>query len=615
MLRWFDPPTEARSGFGTQMIRIGILSAALLVHVSGVSIASSVGRAPQFVTIDFRNGLPTADSSTGHAVADLRSSKEVPESALGAHEIQIYRAAASRGDPVGEFYLGEAYYDGVGVSQDQSRGIGYLRSAAVRGYARAETFLGIVEYLQAPGAPGRSRAWYWLHQGAHDGNRLAQRDLGIISLDDRSSSSVDDAMHWLHLAALQGDVVSQRLMGELNATTSSDTPSPEAAVFWLTEAAKDGDRIALSDLIHIWSMTKQIHAGFGPPETLSGALVLTTSPQTATQLGNFYFGRSPASAALAVELYRGAAQNGYGPASFGLAEAYLFGRGITANAYLARRGFKDATAQGYVRARVNLGTMYYQGMGVRKSLTRAASEYRLAATHGSAQGAYYLAMMFQTGQGVKMNVPEALHWYRVAAGRGLPVAQRVVASLPNPRSAGISPAQQRVYWLRRAAEGGDAVAARELAELYRRGVGVKLSRPRALHWLQRAAKLGDQPALVDSALLEATEPTTANQARAGRSALRRMALAGSSSAGFNLGALYARGDGVTRDDHRAVIWWTVAARQHDQDAMIALAIAYISGAGVKEDRSKAVTLLKQVRVQNLDPERRRIVEQKLITLH
>jgi TPR repeat protein len=54
-----------------------------------------------------------------------------------------------------------------------------------------------------------------------------------------------------------------------------------------------------------------------------------------------------------------------------------------------------------------------------------------------------------------------------------------------------------------------------------------------------------------------------------------------------IGILYASGDGVPRDDRRAVEWYRKAAARGDATAMFGLASAYHRGAGVPRDPETA----------------------------
>ena len=56
---------------------------------------------------------------------------------------------------------------------------------------------------------------------------------------------------------------------------------------------------------------------------------------------------------------------------------------------------------------------------------------------------------------------------------------------------------------------------------------------------------------------------------------------------FNLGLLYANGQGVTQDYAKAREWFEKAAAEGDADAMNNLGILYHNGQGVPQDDAKA----------------------------
>jgi TPR repeat protein len=70
--------------------------------------------------------------------------------------------------------------------------------------------------------------------------------------------------------------------------------------------------------------------------------------------------------------------------------------------------------------------------------------------------------------------------------------------------------------------------------------------------------------------------------------LLRAAERGDPMAQFAIGAKYATGDGVPRDDVEAVGWWRRAAEQGFVDAELSLAAAYLNGLGVPKDHAEAV---------------------------
>ena len=65
--------------------------------------------------------------------------------------------------------------------------------------------------------------------------------------------------------------------------------------------------------------------------------------------------------------------------------------------------------------------------------------------------------------------------------------------------------------------------------------------------------------------------------------LRELAAKGEVSAQFNLGFMYANGQGVTQDYVEAVRWYRKAADQEDAAAQYNLGIRYDNGQGVTQD--------------------------------
>lgn len=66
-----------------------------------------------------------------------------------------------------------------------------------------------------------------------------------------------------------------------------------------------------------------------------------------------------------------------------------------------------------------------------------------------------------------------------------------------------------------------------------------------------------------------------------------LAQKGFADAQYNLGWLYANGNGLAVDIAQALDWWRKAARQGHADAQFAVALTYTTGEGVKQDLQKA----------------------------
>ena len=70
--------------------------------------------------------------------------------------------------------------------------------------------------------------------------------------------------------------------------------------------------------------------------------------------------------------------------------------------------------------------------------------------------------------------------------------------------------------------------------------------------------------------------------------IRQAAEQGEAKAQYNLGVMYAEGEGVPEDDRKAVKWYRKAAEQGNAPAQYNLGVKYAKGEGVPEDDRKAV---------------------------
>ena len=135
------------------------------------------------------------------------------------------------------------------------------------------------------------------------------------------------------------------------------------------------------------------------------------------------------------------------------------------------------------------------------------------------------------------------------------------------------------------------------AEDMRELLFVKLQRfPRArTHERQRSIALVAAVALVSLGCTDwSKECDAAFQAQDYESAAKSCAQAaenGDASAQYNLGWMYAVGEGVPEDDAKTFEWYTKAAEQGDALGQLGVGRAYAEGEGVPEDKAKAVEWL------------------------
>jgi hypothetical protein len=70
--------------------------------------------------------------------------------AMQANVVEFYRRAAEKGEPFGEFRMGEFYRDGNGVPKDESTAVFYFKRAAAHGEKGAEEALDKIEKRPQP---------------------------------------------------------------------------------------------------------------------------------------------------------------------------------------------------------------------------------------------------------------------------------------------------------------------------------------------------------------------------------------------------------------------------------------------------------------------------------
>jgi len=222
----------------------------------------------------------------------------------------------------------------------------------------------------------------------------------------------------------------------------------------------------------------------------------------------------------ALRLWRPLAEQGNATAQFALGKMYVHGEGVPQDDAEALKWYRLAAEQGYADAQSNLGAMYALGRGVSEDDAEALKWYRLAAEQGDAAAQYVLGKVHQDGEGVPQDDAEALKWYRLAAEQGQPDAQF------------------------------------NLGVMYAMGQGVPQDDAEAVKWWRLAAQ--NATGLMDHG-------TRAQNA---------------------LGQMYADGE-VPQDYAEAVKWYRLAAEQGDAAAQFNLGVMYAMGQGVPQDYVEA----------------------------
>lgn len=103
--------------------------------------------------------LPTAmallrkAADQNHSRAQARLADMLRVSEFGPESLGLYRKSAAQGDPAGQFGLGRAYAEGMGVPKDPVQALEWYRKAEAQNYGPALDELGRAHRAGALGLP------------------------------------------------------------------------------------------------------------------------------------------------------------------------------------------------------------------------------------------------------------------------------------------------------------------------------------------------------------------------------------------------------------------------------------------------------------------------------
>jgi len=351
---------------------------------------------------------------------------------------------------------------------------------------------------------------------------------------------------------------------------------------------------------------------------------------------------------MAVQWMEKSAKQGFAKAEYEYAMMLEFGRGVSkANAGKVARWYQKAAEKNHPDAMLKLSKLYHNGLGFRKDESKAltwamkaedrhtphASIFRQKITKnvlqqaesGVADAQYMLAKLYHEGRGVEQDKGLALEWFTKAAERGHSEAQYALAKTL-VEAGDENNLDQALQWFEKAAKQGHTQAGSAsvaiLAMQGATGERAKSAWRWMYHGMQRNEKKAEYnlAAALNSGLFGLsnsgfdTGPWLKNAAQAGiveaqndyavylklnhqdtQGSIKWLTKAALTDvkAQFNLGFIYARGDGVTPDDDSAVHWWGLAEKQGSTRAKMMLGLFFDLGRGVGRSEKKAVTWYKK----------------------
>lgn len=167
------------------------------------------------------------------------------------------KAQAENGDARAQYLIGNCYYDGNGIDEDEDEAAKWWKLAADQGHLEAVFKMAGVCELEEK----QEDAVNWLKISAEKGHALSQTALGQhydngLGVEENYS----EALKWYKLAAEQGEPHAQYMLGCHHA--NPNWAIYEEAVKWFTLSAKQGHPYAQTRLAELYIEGKGVGKDF-----------------------------------------------------------------------------------------------------------------------------------------------------------------------------------------------------------------------------------------------------------------------------------------------------------------------------------------------------------------
>ncbi len=337
----------------------------------------------------------------------------------------------------------------------------------------------------------------------------------------------------------------------------------------------------------------------------------------------------------AMNLYNEGMELGSAKCGYALGLMYYTGTGVDRDDDVANQFFDDNYQRLAVEANNAdpvsihiIGTYYYYGFHVQRFIFTAIEWFQRAAELGYSDAQYMLGMIYDTLGDDSNQSDKAIPYYEKAAAQDHPYAQYALAmnalELGNYSKAQffLEKAAKQQYglaafslgkllhehdpkhplkafeWFMVAAKQGHIEASYYVGLYYQYGKGVPVNIDEAIHWYQKAALEKDKDALYHLALIliRQDKPDFVNIAKL----LEGAAKQNHPNAQYNLAVMYQKGDGVEKDDEKALFWYEKAAEANLAIAQYNLGMIYYAGEIVEKDDEKAKALWRKAADQGFD---------------
>lgn len=184
------------------------------------------------LTLKAKSGEAEAQNDLGEAYYDGKGVTEnLPEA------VKWFTRAAEQENVKAENNLGNCYYYGNGVYKDYGEAVKWYTKAAEQGYAEAQNSLG---YYYEINELNPKKAVEWYTKAAEQGLPMAQCNLGICYKNgDGVEKNLEEAIKWYTKAANQEYAKAQYLLGKAYDKGEGVAKNDSEAMKWYLKAVKN----------------------------------------------------------------------------------------------------------------------------------------------------------------------------------------------------------------------------------------------------------------------------------------------------------------------------------------------------------------------------------------
>lgn len=337
----------------------------------------------------------------------------------------------------------------------------------------------------------------------------------------------------------------------------------------------------------------------------------------------------------AIELYQKGISLGSHKCGYALGMLFYTGIGVAKDESMANDYFKQNYSILLKEAEANdpisihiLGTYYYYGFSVQRYIFKAIEWFLKSSDLGYSDSQYMLGMIYETIGEDENQKETAIKYYKLAAKQSHPYAQYALGIIAIEdekwhdaerylESAAFQQYGLAAYtlgkyyderdpkyplkafeWFLQAAKQEHVEASYYVGLYYQNGKGVKQDLKEAVYWYEKAALKKDRNALYHLAMILIKQPEKDYQTIA--KLLEQAAAQDHRNAQYNLAVMYQKGDGVIKNDQKALFWYEKAAEQGLPIAQYNLGMIYFEGKVVEKDELKAKELWQKAANQGLE---------------